>query len=305
MNNKQAYRILSKVYPLLELKKHDYNNDPDKDHLFYDLPVFRDAYEKVKLFAPYLITPLIRRILEPIENSTREYYPTDKASAEALINASVDLMSSVIRFINFVGPKEFTEATEESLDVELKHIDSLEELEKAANLLRRSFNTPVLEIGGQVTVEKVDSGSVWITLGIIGAAGMALKLCANLIWAAVAIQNKAREGKVFIEHARTLEIKNDYLEMLIEAERKKIQLIEEGEAQHIISMYMADKDSPNLNNNMRGSIEAIGALIEKGAQFYPSIKASDEIKPLFPDFSIKELLESKTKLLSEGGQKAE
>jgi len=303
MNIKEVYLILRNEIPNIDFAISKYTGNEKYDYIFTDMQVFSRAFLSIKEVAPILFTPQMEEILMPLVKRGFTYttYSTYKKEGDPIIQQKEILYLSAKGFLDYIEPMVLLEEKENSIDIKLIHIKTLEDLESSAKLLKRAFNIPAFELDQQVLIGDIKTGSLWIEL-IAGVAigGSLLGLFANLIWSAVAIKNKIKEAEYAEEHMRTIKIKNDLLEGLAKHHVEYIKQVKDAEAQHIINEYMAGRTTPDLQNNIKGSIEAISELIDKGAQFYPSIKAPEEIKMLFPNFAIKELLESKINLLSEG-----
>lgn len=256
----------------------------------------------MSLVAPFLLDSYTKGQIDRLIKNNDDQLALYQEEADPLISNTDVFYDDVQNFVNYLEGLFDDEKDENIIDVKLVEINDLDELEKTAKLLKRSFNTPVLEMDGQITVQKIESGSVWITLGILGGAGIVIKMCAELIWAAVVIYNKYKESALHEEHARTIKLKNDYIEALVNQQKQYIEQATEREAQALINKFLPEKNDPEILNNFKASIESIGDLIEKGAQFYPSIKASEELKMSFPDFKALNLIESKIKMLGEGNE---
>jgi gamma-glutamyl phosphate reductase len=103
------------------------------------------------------------------------------------------------------------------------------------------------------------------------------------------------EAKVFEQHAKTLELKNDALDTLVEAQKKQISNILANEAEAIANNHFDHKE-PETIERLKLSISTISDLIEKGAKIIPSSSDSDTTK-LFPDYNSLSLIESSIKQL--------
>jgi|GEM_PF-3227756 len=308
MNLPQIYRVLTSQLPNLSIKYYEYEEKEQAyDYIFTDIDLYKSAYYAVISFAPFLLDRVTADFLEPIIKRGSQYstLTTNKEVGKGIISGANHLKESVDRYVSYIEPFALNNAEEDSIDVKFIHISDLDELEKTINQLKRALNAPVFELDGRVEIQQVNSGSILITLVIIGAfANQIVRMVANLIWAAVAIKNKAHQSQVFIEHGRTLELKNDMLELIKEQAKHSLEKGKESEAQHIINEFLPEKNSPENLVNFKASIDMFDALLEKGAEFYPSIKAAEEVKQLFPDFNALNLIESKIKMLDEGKDKS-
>jgi hypothetical protein len=301
MNNREAFAHLEKQSPYLDLKciYHGVNADPS--YTFQNLHSYRNAFNKLLklnlLPATDLTISKLRLILNTDEEETitgfTEGYDIEKASS-VLHQAT----GGLLRYIH----DKLIDVKENTIDVKLVKIADLEELEKTANLLKRSFSIPIYELDAKVEVSSLENGSAWIILGIVGGTGAAIRLCANLIWAAAVIHKKQEDAKNNAEYLKSSNIDLIIIDQVNEQITRNIEYAKEGEALSMHDDYFPESDSESIQR-LKTAIESIGTLIEKGVEFYPSVQASEEIKSLFPDFKLLNLIEAKTKLIDSGENK--
>lgn len=301
MNQREIYRKLSESVSNLALE-HQYFSTQDPvefNYVFKKLSAYRKAYKALDLNKILPISTNLRSVLKPIISSKEEEKGFNFSEGRKIENAAETLLESVKGILSLLEAQIVDTVEENTIDVKFIKIDDLDELEKVAGLLKRSFAIPAYELDGKITVENLEKGSIWIILGVISASSILMKMCANLIWAAVVVNNRYEETKITQEHVRTIKLKNDLIEAIVEHQKQHLDSFKESEATAIANEFIPNP-TPEKIQQLKMSIESISLLIDKGAQFYPSIKAPEEVKQLFPDFNIKKLIESKTKLLDEG-----
>lgn len=300
MNQKEIYRRLELYLPDLDLKN-QYFSDNSKSpysYVFRDLVKYRRVINTLDRLGLLPITSETREDLKPILDSKEETLGTDFSPGHKIESAGKTVYEIIEGIISYLNTQLKEVVEENTIDIKLVKIDDLEDLEKTASLLKKSFSIPLHEIDSKVVINSLEKGSVWIILSIIGISGVALRLCANLIWAGAVIYRKYEEVKITQEHLRTIKLKNDLIEGVVKQQLEYIEESKSTEATAIANEFMPNHDNESIQR-LKLSIESIGSLIEKGAQFYPSIKAADDVKQLFPDFDVLNLIESKTKLISE------
>lgn len=298
MNNREAYSILAKNISSLSLKSvyHGLNTDPS--YTFSELGSYRRALVNLRKFNLISDALLNLKNLNIILDSKEETISTTFSPGydiEANAKMIYQIINNLIKFLE----NQSSEDDENAIDIKIVKIEDLDELERIANLLKKSFSFPVNPIGGKVTVNSLEKGSVWIVLGIVEAGNLALKMCASLIWSAAVVYKKLDDIKINQIHLKNIKLDETVTKHIIEQENRHIEDIKDREALAIANEYSIDND-PETILRLKLAIESIGELIEKGVEFYPSIKATDDVKALFPDFTMIKLIESKTKLLDLG-----
>lgn len=167
MNLSQVYRVLTSVLPNLQPSYSKYEEQTQPyDYIFSNPNAFKQAYDSVFKFAPFLIDHVTSDYLKPILKRESQYstLPTNKIDGRNIISSADYLKESVIRYLTYIEPFVLTDTDENSIDVRFIHITGLDELEKTVNQLKRALNTPVFELDGRIEVQKIDSGSILITL---------------------------------------------------------------------------------------------------------------------------------------------
>ena len=184
-----------------------------------------------------------------------------------------------------------------SINVKLPHVEDFEDLSNVSKDLHIAL-TQVLyidEIGGKVKIEGVENVSIWINILVGGTE--AVSLVAGLAWSAAVIYKKVLEGKAVAQYVRSLTIKNESLDDILNAQKASTALLIQAEAEHIQSDHFHDNLPENVER-IKNSIKLLSDLIEKGAVIQPALMAPEEVKNLFPDLNNVTNLESKIKRLN-------
>ncbi|NML64457.1 hypothetical protein HHL22_04485 [Hymenobacter sp. RP-2-7] len=176
--------------------------------------------------------------------------------------------------------------------IKLPEIKSFETLSRYSNDLKKAIEIPVVESNkGEVDILTAESGSIWLVVSL-GTAS-AVNLVAGICWAAAVIRKKQAEANIFEQHAKTLELKNNALDILVEAQKIQINNILSNEAEAIANKHF-DRKEPETIERLKLSINTISDLIEKGAKIIPS-SSDSEANKLFPDYNSLSLIESSIK----------
>lgn len=196
----------------------------------------------------YLIHTLLEQLFEALDNTT-----TDESSSNDSI--SVKLPES---------------------------IRSFGELEKFSHDIDIALNQTVTdsEIGGQVEIIGVESGSIWIYVYLGSSAAVAL--VGRMLWAAAVVHKKKQEGDMLFQQVRSLKIANDYVEGIQKAQLIAVNSLLDAEASHV-----ANESFQNVDNEkparIKHAINILSDLLAQGTEIRPALYAPEEVSNLFPD----------------------
>jgi hypothetical protein len=180
--------------------------------------------------------------------------------------------------------------------IKLPEIKSFEELSRVSNDLKKGIEIPLREAEkGDVDILTAESGSIWLVVSV--ATASAVNLIAAICVAAAVIRKKHAEAKMFEQHAKTLELKNDALETFVSAQKLQINNILTNEAEAIANKHYDHKENETIER-LKLSINTIADLIERGAKILPSSSNSETVK-MFPDYNNLGLIESSIRQLTE------
>lgn len=184
------------------------------------------------------------------------------------------------------------------IEIKLPDTNSFDELSKVSNDLKKAIEFPILDsnTGGNVEILTAENGSIWIIVSVGTIA--AVNLVASICWAAAVIRKKMAEANIFEAHAKTLDLKNEALAALVDAQKKQLQNIVQAEAESIAAKHYDIKD-PETIGRLKLSLETTADLIDRGAKILPNSK-EEEIKKAFPDYSKLALIESSIKQIAAG-----
>lgn len=191
--------------------------------------------------------------------------------------------------------------SEDIIRIKLPQVTNFADLEKASSDFKKAIEIPVLhpKLEGKLEILSAEPGSIWLIVSLGSIA--ALKLVAGTIWAAAVIKKKKHEAKIFEEHAKTLNLKNEMLATLVQAQKEAINTETKKEASALSSEFSLEED-PEYLEKLKLSMNILGEFLERGAKFYPGLSSSEEVSNLFPKYDELDKIESRIKLLKENGK---
>lgn len=225
----------------------------------------------------------------------------DKLSVSSTDSSLVERILEVIKnklsvLKEIADSKNFGDR-EDILFIKFPEIVSFDDLSKISSDLKKSIEIPILhESLGKVEIVAADNGSIIFYIGV--GTLIAVKLVAAICWAAAVIRKKRAEAKIFEAHAKTLDLKNDSLANLIDAQQIQLRNILNAEAEAIASKTYNLSD-PETIERLKLSINTTADLIERGAKILP-VSNEQDIQLSFPDYSKLNLIESSIKQLQDG-----
>lgn len=212
------------------------------------------------------------------------------AKADYLVKASASLVR--------VSKKLIPPSLEESISIKLPEPSDFESLIKSMSMLQTAVSQVVIndEIEGSVKITHWEYGTFWVELFLGTQAAVAL--IASIGWSAAVVAKKINENKILEQHVRSLEIKNDSLNDILEGQKKLTNHLIEQEAQAISSQHFTKSDGENLER-VKLAINSFAFLIQKGAEIHPALSAPEKVQNLFPKFDQLGSITSQIKQLEE------
>ena len=179
-----------------------------------------------------------------------------------------------------------TDETDTTINIKLPSVSGLSDFSEVINLLEKSLNgISTINGGGEIKVEQLDHGSLWIIIAVCST---------QIVKAMVAAINCAHDiakKKIELDQAKEIlkrtQMENGAIENLINIQEKVIeQLIQE---QVESTKYKKPEDANGLTeaeqkNRYTKSLTELTKLIVAGTEFHPALCASSEIQDSFPNF---------------------
>ncbi|SES06590.1 hypothetical protein [Pedobacter rhizosphaerae] len=294
MNLLEYSDALFKAQPALKLKS-EYTSDY-KQKIYSNVNIFRKTIEGLEEVTP--LKPVLEKLKKTaIFASTGDTVTTTSSSeVEDILTdlkSKINLLNEMIHASKLFG-------REDLLYVKLPEFKSFDELAKFSKDLQKAIEIPITDtaINGEVNIIGADQGSVilYVALGTIAA----VKLIAGICWSAAVIKKKNAEANMFVEHAKTLELKNEALDSIIEAQKKQLRNIADSEANALANGLLNHND-PETIGRLKLSMEIITNLIDKGGKILPMTKDED-IQKSFPNYNALDLIESSIRQIQPGNR---
>ncbi|AWI26823.1 hypothetical protein [Flavobacterium pallidum] len=293
MNIKDAKQLIIDNYKQVKFLAGYTTDIQDKPYKANNLIQLREAL--INLENVEMISSEISELKDSALFSSNKDEVYFNSSDRNLIDRNVQRINIGLEFL--LNYENRTSLSGVGLDIKLPEIQNFDDLSKVSLDFKKAIELPILDIGNgsYVKIESAESGSIWLKIGV--GTIMAVNLIAAICWAAAVIRKKKAEAKIFEEHARTLELKNDALGEIVNAQNQQLKNIIESEAKSIQENNY-DSNDPEVLARLKLSIATVSDLIDRGTQILPASDNKDVIK-MFPDYSNLNLIESKTKKLME------
>lgn len=242
-----------------------------------NIPAYKNEIEEIKSSSIY--------------RTTQDSLILNQEDALNLYNLSKHIAFSrsslLLVFSNLLPPSE-----DNSISIKLPEPSDYESLIKTMSVFQKSMTPLVIheDIGGCMKIKNWETGSFWIEL-VLGTP-LAIAVISSLAWSAAVVSKKMTEGKLLEQQVRSLAIKNDSLEDILESQKKMTKTLTENEANSILTSHYKDH-SPEHFERVRSTIKTFAQLIQDGAEINPSLVAPENVQNLFPDYKNIGLIESK------------
>lgn len=294
MNVRETIEEIRKNIKNINFESAHGSGNSDRPYIAKNLISLRDAINSISNI------PFIQNQINALKSTPLfENYKDEDLftfSQNKLIAENVDVLKIGLTFLlnYYYASNKFSD---DVIHIKLPEVNSFEDLNKLSNDLKRAIELPVNEsnTGGRVNIETAESGSIWLVVSLGSIA--AVNLVAGICWAAAVIKKKNAEAKIFEAHAKTLDLKNEAIELLVNAQKAQLENILSAEAEAVASKHF-DHSDPETINRLKLSISTIANLIERGTKILPNAE-KDEIKNLFPDYTNLNLISSSIKQLKE------
>ena len=147
-------------------------------------------------------------------------------------------------------------------------------------------------IGGKVEITSWTPGSFWLELAL--GSEQAFCLVSDITWSAAVVFKKFKEGYGIQQQIKEYGLKDEFLDDLLKAIRKKMEDLAALEAQGLFDDYFKGKSSEGMVENLKCAVKTFEKHIEDGGEIHPSFHTPKEIKMRYPDLNLLDELESKT-----------
>jgi len=160
-------------------------------------------------------------------------------------------------------------------------------------LIAISQNVQNPKIGGKVILTGWEPGPFRLTLNL--GSSLAVALVGGMTSAATVALKKHQEGKVFEHMIKGLDVKKDAIQEVLRGLQIYVNSMLDIEAKNLHARNFGESSNPEQETRLLHGIKLFMGLIEKGGEIRTSLKASESVKTLFPDFSKLSLMGPRTK----------
>ncbi|KQB38023.1 hypothetical protein RCH33_2367 [Flavobacterium daejeonense] len=286
MNFIEYYKEIEEILPDLKFSANYVSNNETYNYEVKDLKKLRRAINQIE-HIPFIQNEIYKlkktRLFESLSD-------TDKLTfiQHNTIDEPLKLITFKLNFIQELAQSSKMFGNDDLLLIRIPEINSFDNLTKFSNDLKKGIEIPIIDSkNGEVKILSADEGSIifYVSVGTTAA----LTLIGRICWSAAVIRRKKAEANIFEEHARTLKLKNDALENLIEAQNLQLKNILDAEANQIAN-NIYDLKNPETIERLKLSISTVSELIDRGVQILPA--SNEEMQKIFPDYKKLDLIES-------------
>lgn len=149
------------------------------------------------------------------------------------------------------------------------------------------------KINGNLKINTWEAGSFWIEL-FLGTQAAVL-LIAGVAWSAAVIAKKYNEAAILAQHVRSLKIKNESLDDILEKQKEMTSLLIENETEQLLVKHFNKESDPELSERLKFAVKTFAELIQQGAEVHPALNAPEQVSNLFPNFKSLDTITSQIK----------
>lgn len=254
---------------------------------------YKKAIEILKYIS--ILEDDIREILEDDLYSTpQDSLSTSSTNASRLYRQAMNILHKASLLLT-ISNELYPSLSEQTISIKLPNTKDM------TSLLRhmKSFETSLSflvncsPVNSTLTVDNWEHGSFWLNLS--AGSVLAVAVVSSAAWSAAVVSKKMAEAKYIEQQVRTLTIKNDSLEDILEAQKKETDLLLENEARALIDKHLENHEDNEQFLRVKESIKTLAELIQQGAEVNPALSAPESVKNLFPDYSKLDQVSSKIK----------
>jgi hypothetical protein len=205
---------------------------------------------------------------------------------------------TVIRTLRTLTETLVHEPKPESIEIKLPEPKDFEDAVRTLDTIKKAIAQNVINptINGVVVLDNWEPGSFWVYLylGTASAAFVVGKIC----WAAALLSRTRSDNKLAESIAESAKIKTETMRALKEGLEQSMDLLIEREAKAIQSECFTSLGDREQTERLKLAIKDFATLIFRGAEFYPALRAPQEVKAAFPDMKQIGQIESSIKMLA-------
>lgn len=281
MRLKQIKKTLEEIIPELQVNVNQTVINNTKYTSLDNLKSFRRVV--LKLIANNIFFDRATELLAtPITQFDNDVMHLDPSVAKPIVQNIDSLKNAAIELNNILG-ELVGPINDNSVFIKLSEINDLSDLAASTEAFNKIFSQLILdkEIGGHIKIEEVESGSIWLEIGV--GTAKALALISSIAFSAALAYRELAKARYIDERRRTLKIKNDNLDDLKKAQKIMIDQLIETEAHNINSQHFST-ENPERIERIKLALNLLSSEFSKGAEIHPGLNAPPEVSELFSDF---------------------
>lgn len=292
MKIKELKNLLTEIIGTLNYNYEEISQPNNIISKFSHLIQFRNSInliDECKLFSNEI--SLLRK--SPIFSTAKDSLEINYSEGRDL-KIQTDEIIKLVDAINQTIADISIRTSDDSISIKLPPINDFEDLAKVSSEFNKILNQAIVndDINGQVKIESVENGSIWIDVYLGSAAAVAL--IGGLSWAAAVVFKKFQEGKIIEEHVKSLGIKNESIKEIQIKQKDALDLLIDAEANNLYNENFTGENNEQIER-LKNSIKLLSQLIDKGAEIHPALNQPENVKNLFPKMELIKTIESKIK----------
>lgn len=183
--------------------------------------------------------------------------------------------------------------SENTISIKLPETSDMRALYHYIKSFEQAFSILLTDdaINSTISIENWEHGSFWINL--YAGSALAIGVISGTVWASAVIANKYQEVKIHEQYVRSLNIKNESLEDLLQAQKELTDDLINMETRAIIDKHLGGSTDQEKFERVKLAIKTIAELINQGAEINPALDAPENVQNLFPDFSRLDSIQSR------------
>ena len=294
MKIKELKILLKEALSNLKFKYEEPKQGATTISVFSDLDQYRNGIsilEESDLFKKE--TDSIRN--SPVFKTAKDFINLNVQEGRALrpqLDELFRIASAVTQTIEQIGG----DTKEDSISIRLPDVSDFEDLSKFSADFHKILNQTIVndQINGQVRIDSVENGSIWLDVYLGSAA--AVSLIGGLAWASAVVYKKIQEGRLIEKHVESLGVKNASLKEIQLKQKEALDLMIDAEANNLYNENFEGDNNEQIER-LKLSIKMFSELIDKGAEIHPALNQPESVKNLYPKMENLQSLESKVKKL--------
>ncbi|MBA6157024.1 hypothetical protein H3Z83_10890 [Tenacibaculum sp. S7007] len=296
MKIKELKILLKEVLIDLDYKYEEGKQGNSLMSVFSNLDQFRNGINALE--SSDLLKKEITNVRKSSIFTTAKDFVNLNASEGRQLNAKLEelkrIVSSVSQSIDQIGGK----TEENTVSIKLPEVRDFEDLSKFSSEFHKVLNQSIVndEIKGEVRIDSVENGSIWLDVYLGSAA--AVSLIGGLTWASAVVFKKIQEGRIIQKHVESLGVKNESLKEIQVKQKEALSLMINAEANNLYNENFKNENNEQVER-LKLSIKMMSDLIDKGAEIHPALNQPEKVKNLYPKMTNLKTLESKIKKIEE------